>query len=161
MQLDGCDVVADGLDRFGKRHRPLVDGGTTGLLHGQGQVGGGDGTEQRTRLGGAGRNLDGEFLDLGAELLRVLDATDLTGVAGSFDALGAMSRPQTYPAADDETVTAGAPSPATKTARHGLIAQILGKERIRSQAELRRALADRGVSTTQATLSRDLVELPH
>ena len=70
-----------------------------------------------------------------------------------------MSRPQTYPAADDETVTAGAPSPATKTARHGLIAQILGKERIRSQAELRRALADRGVSTTQATLSRDLVEL--
>ena len=70
-----------------------------------------------------------------------------------------MSRPQTYPAADDETVTAGAPSPATKTARHGLIAQILGKERIRSQAELRRVLADRGVSTTQATLSRDLVEL--
>lgn len=50
-------------------------------------------------------------------------------------------------------------APATKTARHGLIAQILGRERIRSQAELRRALADRGVSTTQATLSRDLVEL--
>ena len=56
-------------------------------------------------------------------------------------------------------VAAGAPSPATKTARQGLIVQILGKERIRSQAELRRALADRGVSTTQATLSRDLVEL--
>ena len=50
-------------------------------------------------------------------------------------------------------------APATKAARHGLIAQILGRERIRSQAELRRALADRGVSTTQATLSRDLVEL--
>ena len=50
-------------------------------------------------------------------------------------------------------------APATKTARHGLIAQIPGRERIRSQAELRRALADRGVSTTQATLSRELVEL--
>ena len=73
-----------------------------------------------------------------------------------------MSRPQTYPAADETLpsgMAAGAPSPATKTARHGLITQILGRERIRSQAELRRALADRGVSTTQATLSRDLVEL--
>lgn len=50
-------------------------------------------------------------------------------------------------------------TPATKTARHALIVQILGKERIRSQAELRDALAERGVSTTQATLSRDLVEL--
>ncbi|MDO4243717.1 MAG: ArgR family transcriptional regulator [Actinomyces sp.] len=50
-------------------------------------------------------------------------------------------------------------APATKAARHALIAQILSKERIRSQAELRDALAARGVSTTQATLSRDLVEL--
>ena len=50
-------------------------------------------------------------------------------------------------------------APATKAARHALIAQILTKERIRSQAELRGALAARGVSTTQATLSRDLVEL--
>lgn len=50
-------------------------------------------------------------------------------------------------------------TPATKAGRHALITQILGKERIRSQAELRDALAARGVSTTQATLSRDLVEL--
>ncbi|QQM68070.1 arginine repressor [Actinomyces weissii] len=49
--------------------------------------------------------------------------------------------------------------PATKAARHALIAQVLGKERIRSQAELRQALAERGLQTTQATLSRDLVEL--
>ena len=49
--------------------------------------------------------------------------------------------------------------PGTKTARHASIVQILSRERIRSQAELRKALAQRGISTTQATLSRDLVEL--
>ena len=47
----------------------------------------------------------------------------------------------------------------TKTARHASIIQILSRERIRSQAQLRKALAQRGISTTQATLSRDLVEL--
>ena len=50
-------------------------------------------------------------------------------------------------------------APQTKAARHALIMRILAKERIRSQAELRDALAARGMSTTQATLSRDLVEL--
>ena len=50
-------------------------------------------------------------------------------------------------------------APATKTARHACIVQILSRERIRSQAQLRKALALRGISTTQATLSRDLVEL--
>ncbi|WP_236266057.1 arginine repressor [Actinomyces sp. zg328] len=50
-------------------------------------------------------------------------------------------------------------APATKAARHALIRQILGHSQIRSQAELREALAERSVSTTQATLSRDLVEL--
>ena len=49
--------------------------------------------------------------------------------------------------------------PSTKTARHASIVQILSRERIRSQAQLRKALALRGISTTQATLSRDLVEL--
>ncbi len=59
-----------------------------------------------------------------------------------------------------ETASPGLPAaPATKAARHALIRQILGHSRIRSQAELREALAERGVSTTQATLSRDLVEL--
>lgn len=53
----------------------------------------------------------------------------------------------------------GTTAPQTKAARHALITQILAKERIRSQAELRSALADRGMSTTQATVSRDLVEL--
>ena len=50
-------------------------------------------------------------------------------------------------------------TPGTKTARHACIVQILSRERIRSQAQLRKALALRGISTTQATLSRDLVEL--
>ena len=50
-------------------------------------------------------------------------------------------------------------TPGTKTARHANIIQILSRERIRSQAQLRKALAQRGISTTQATLSRDLVEL--
>ena len=71
-----------------------------------------------------------------------------------------MSRLQASPVVDDSSAAESpASAPATKTARPGLIAQILAKERIRSQAELRRALADHGVSTTQATLSRDLVEL--
>ena len=41
--------------------------------------------------------------------------------------------------------------PSTKTARHASIVQILSRERIRSQAQLRKALAQRGISTTQAT----------
>ncbi|CAM2755988.1 ArgR family transcriptional regulator [Actinomyces slackii] len=57
------------------------------------------------------------------------------------------------------TARAGASSPSTKAARHALITRILAKERIRSQAQLRDVLASHGVSTTQATLSRDLVEL--
>ena len=57
-------------------------------------------------------------------------------------------------------LAAAAPlAPATKTARHACIVQILSRERIRSQAQLRKALALRGISTTQATLSRDLVAL--
>lgn len=52
-----------------------------------------------------------------------------------------------------------AAAPTTKAARHALITQVLTNNRIRSQAELREVLAQRGMSTTQATLSRDLVEL--
>ena len=58
-----------------------------------------------------------------------------------------------------DLATAAPLAPATKTARHACIVQILSRERIRSQAQLRKALALRGISTTQATLSRDLVEL--
>ena len=49
--------------------------------------------------------------------------------------------------------------PATKAARHAVIEEILTRDPVRSQTELRDALADRGIRTTQATLSRDLDEL--
>jgi transcriptional regulator of arginine metabolism len=49
--------------------------------------------------------------------------------------------------------------PATKTARQQLVIELLGRHPIRSQPELAALLADAGVAVTQATLSRDLVEL--
>ena len=56
-------------------------------------------------------------------------------------------------------VPAPAVAPATKAARHALIARLLARRPVRSQAELAAALAAEGVTVTQATLSRDLVEL--
>jgi transcriptional regulator of arginine metabolism len=49
--------------------------------------------------------------------------------------------------------------PATKAARHALIATLLARHPVHSQTELAGRLAEAGVSVTQATLSRDLVEL--
>ncbi|UFU04285.1 arginine repressor [Ruania suaedae] len=49
--------------------------------------------------------------------------------------------------------------PATKTARHALIRQVISTGAVRSQGELQQLLATRGLSATQATLSRDLEEL--
>jgi transcriptional regulator of arginine metabolism len=48
---------------------------------------------------------------------------------------------------------------ATRTARHARITDLLGRSAVRSQAELADLLAAEGVVVTQATLSRDLVEL--
>ena len=53
----------------------------------------------------------------------------------------------------------GASVPATKAARHALIVALLGREPVRSQGELADAARRRGLHVTQATLSRDLVEL--
>lgn len=50
-------------------------------------------------------------------------------------------------------------APATKTARHRQIVEILRRTPVRSQVELAELLAADGVVVTQATLSRDLVEL--
>jgi transcriptional regulator of arginine metabolism len=47
----------------------------------------------------------------------------------------------------------------TKIARHGRIVEILRRTPVRSQAELGHLLAVDGVEVTQATLSRDLVEI--
>ena len=61
-----------------------------------------------------------------------------------------------------EPTGAGGPSPAsptTRAARHARIAALLAAAPVRSQAQLAQALAQAGVSVTQATLSRDLDEL--
>ncbi|WP_402468103.1 arginine repressor [Isoptericola aurantiacus] len=50
-------------------------------------------------------------------------------------------------------------APATKAARHARIVEILRRTAVHSQAELARLLADSGLSVTQGTLSRDLIEL--
>ncbi|MCD4535064.1 MULTISPECIES: arginine repressor [unclassified Nocardioides] len=49
--------------------------------------------------------------------------------------------------------------PATKNARHQLIIDLVTHREVRSQGELADLLAAEGVHVTQATLSRDLVEL--
>ncbi|WP_129338745.1 arginine repressor [Cellulomonas endophytica] len=49
--------------------------------------------------------------------------------------------------------------PATKAARHALITALVTRGTVRSQTELAELLAAEGVVVTQATLSRDLVEL--
>ncbi len=50
-------------------------------------------------------------------------------------------------------------APTTKTARQALITRLLQTTTVRSQGDLAAALADDDVVVTQATLSRDLVEL--
>jgi transcriptional regulator of arginine metabolism len=49
--------------------------------------------------------------------------------------------------------------PHTKTARHQLIIGLVSQHEVRSQGELAVLLAQNGLQVTQATLSRDLVEL--
>jgi transcriptional regulator of arginine metabolism len=48
---------------------------------------------------------------------------------------------------------------ATRTGRQRRIVEILGRTEVRSQSELLDLLAEDGIEVTQATLSRDLVEL--
>lgn len=49
--------------------------------------------------------------------------------------------------------------PHTKSARQQLVVHLLETHEVRSQTELAELLADNGVVVTQATLSRDLVDL--
>ena len=49
--------------------------------------------------------------------------------------------------------------PSTKIARQARIVDILQSQRVRSQSELAQLLKDDGMIVTQATLSRDLVEI--
>ncbi|PKK14465.1 arginine repressor [Thermomonospora sp. CIF 1] len=62
------------------------------------------------------------------------------------------------PTASGERGT-GAATPMTKAARQARVVELLGKHPVHSQAELARLLAAEGVEVTQATLSRDLVEI--
>jgi transcriptional regulator of arginine metabolism len=50
-------------------------------------------------------------------------------------------------------------APTTKAARHRAVVEILRRLEVRSQTELAELLAAEGFAVTQATLSRDLVEL--
>jgi len=56
-------------------------------------------------------------------------------------------------------VTESTLRPTTKSARHQQIVDLVTHHEVRSQGELAALLAERGVSATQATLSRDLLEL--
>ncbi|MBA2639485.1 MAG: arginine repressor [Nocardioidaceae bacterium] len=49
--------------------------------------------------------------------------------------------------------------PATKTARQRLLVDLLARHPVRSQGDLATLLAEAGLTVTQTTLSRDLVEL--
>jgi transcriptional regulator of arginine metabolism len=53
----------------------------------------------------------------------------------------------------------GAVIAQTKAARQQRIAELLGREHVRSQAQLADLLASDGIETTQATLSRDLLQM--
>ncbi|GAA4096933.1 arginine repressor [Nocardioides kongjuensis] len=50
-------------------------------------------------------------------------------------------------------------TPMTKSARQAIVVELLETREVRSQPELADLLGSRGVHVTQATLSRDLVEL--
>jgi len=56
-------------------------------------------------------------------------------------------------------MTSAAHSPLTKNARQQRIVELLESKPVRSQTELADLLASAGVSVTQATLSRDLLDL--
>jgi len=56
-------------------------------------------------------------------------------------------------------VNGTAKRPTTKSSRHQLIVDLLTGQEVRSQPELLDLLAGQGMRVTQATLSRDLVEL--
>lgn len=57
----------------------------------------------------------------------------------------------------EQSTTGGVP--ATKAARHAMVSRVLSRRAVRSQSELAAELAAEGLTVTQATLSRDLVEL--
>jgi transcriptional regulator of arginine metabolism len=59
----------------------------------------------------------------------------------------------------DASTTSATAAPLTKAARQAMIVEILWNGAVGSQAQLANRLAERGLQVTQATLSRDLIEL--
>jgi transcriptional regulator of arginine metabolism len=92
---------------------------------------------------------------------------DRPAAAGGVRPSAGPARPSAGPAAAPGAGPAAVPSailpssPVTKAARHAQIAGILATPGapVRSQDDLEKRLAQLGVHVTQATLSRDLVEL--
>lgn len=71
-----------------------------------------------------------------------------------------MARSDRDTAADlTQTTSTGPSAPLTKSARQAKITALLGRQHVRSQGELGELLAADGVSVTQGTVSRDLVDL--
>ncbi len=71
-----------------------------------------------------------------------------------------LASPMASPMASPETVPAPTSLvPATKNARQRRIVDLLARHPVRSQSELADLLAREGFTVTQATLSRDLVDL--
>jgi transcriptional regulator of arginine metabolism len=67
--------------------------------------------------------------------------------------------PVTAPSSVPSSVPSASSIPLTKNARQQRIVELLESAEVRSQSELADLLAEQGVTVTQATLSRDLVEL--
>ena len=63
------------------------------------------------------------------------------------------------PSSSSSLSPSGVVAPATKAARHQLITETLSRHAVPSQTVLAELLAERGVTVSQGTLSRDLDEL--
>lgn len=85
----------------------------------------------------------------------------MTAVSVSSTTSTTSARGHAPAPAPSSASTSSGPStvPQTKAARQALVASLLTREQVHSQQQLADLLADAGVSVTQATLSRDLVEL--
>jgi transcriptional regulator of arginine metabolism len=73
--------------------------------------------------------------------------------------IGVPAQADASPPATSSPATGLNRSAMTKTARHRTIVELLQRHPVRSQVELAELLAAHAVVVTQATLSRDLVEL--
>ncbi len=86
------------------------------------------------------------------------DGADESGPSGTD--LPRTELPEADPGSPVEQALVGVlRGPATKAARHQQIVELLSRDVVRSQVELGELLAADGIAVTQATLSRDLVEL--